>query len=66
MDFELSLCLLQPLGADIIGVNCRFDPDTVVETTIKMKKAVQSAGLKCHFMCQPIAYRKYVLLAREK
>lgn len=44
-------------GADIIGVNCRFEPNMVVDTTIMMKKAVEAAGLKCHYMCQPIAYR---------
>ena len=38
-------------------MNCRFEPDTVVETTLRMKKAVENAGLKCHYMCQPLAYR---------
>ena len=44
-------------GVDIIGINCRFDPDTCVDTTIRMRNAVEKAGLKCHYMVQPIAYR---------
>ena len=44
-------------GADIIGINCRFDPETCVETTIRMRAAVEKAGMKCHYMVQPLAYR---------
>ena len=44
-------------GVDIIGINCRFDPDTCVETTIRMRTAVEKAGMKCHYMVQPIAFR---------
>ena len=46
-----------PTGVDIIGINCRFDPDICVDTTIRMRNAVEKAGLKCHYMVQPIAYR---------
>ena len=39
-----------------MGVNCHFDPETCVKTVKMMKEGVEKAGLKAHFMCQPIAY----------
>uniref|UniRef100_A0A7M5X3G4 Hcy-binding domain-containing protein n=2 Tax=Clytia hemisphaerica TaxID=252671 RepID=A0A7M5X3G4_9CNID len=48
---------LAKAGCDIIGVNCRFDPDTCIDTTVRMREAVEKAGMKCHYMVQPIAYR---------
>ena len=44
------------LGADIVGVNCHFDPMTCVEATRLMKEGVEKAGLKAHYMVQPLAY----------
>ncbi|KAG7264232.1 hypothetical protein CRUP_022237 [Coryphaenoides rupestris] len=38
------------------GVNCHFDPVTAVKTVKMMKEAVEKAGLKAHFMVQPLAY----------
>ncbi|TRY65178.1 hypothetical protein DNTS_009418 [Danionella cerebrum] len=43
-------------GADIVGVNCHFDPLTCVKTVKLMKAAVEQAGLKAHYMSQPLAY----------
>lgn len=44
-------------GADIIGTNCRFDPDMCLDTLIRMKKAVENEGMKKHWICQPLGYR---------
>lgn len=43
-------------GAQIVGVNCHFDPMTCVETVKQMKEGVEKAGLKAHYMVQPLAY----------
>ncbi|XP_053505678.1 betaine--homocysteine S-methyltransferase 1 isoform X2 [Ictalurus furcatus] len=43
-------------GADIVGVNCHFDPKICVKTVVMMKAAVEKAGLKAHYMVQPLAY----------
>ncbi|XP_030625030.1 betaine--homocysteine S-methyltransferase 1 isoform X3 [Chanos chanos] len=43
-------------GADIVGVNCHFDPLTCVQAVKLMKEAVEKAGLKAHYMVQPLAY----------
>ncbi|XP_077478656.1 betaine--homocysteine S-methyltransferase 1 [Stigmatopora argus] len=43
-------------GADIVGVNCHFDPATCVRTVAMMKAGVEKAGLKAHYMSQPLAF----------
>ncbi|TKS84924.1 Betaine--homocysteine S-methyltransferase 1 [Collichthys lucidus] len=43
-------------GAQIVGVNCHFDPETCVKTVKLMKEGVEKAGLKAHYMSQPLAY----------
>uniref|UniRef100_A0A3Q4BRV1 Hcy-binding domain-containing protein n=1 Tax=Mola mola TaxID=94237 RepID=A0A3Q4BRV1_MOLML len=43
-------------GADIVGVNCHLDPLTCVRTVKLMKEGVQKAGLKAHFMIQPLGF----------
>ncbi|XP_041667729.1 betaine--homocysteine S-methyltransferase 1 [Cheilinus undulatus] len=43
-------------GAQIVGINCHFDPATCVKTVKMMKEGVEKAGLKAHYMCQPLAY----------
>ncbi|XP_057303739.1 betaine--homocysteine S-methyltransferase 1-like [Hydractinia symbiolongicarpus] len=48
---------LAKTGADIIGTNCRFDPDMCLDTLIRMKKAVENEGMKKHWICQPLGYR---------
>lgn len=44
------------LGADIIGVNCRFDLNMSLQTIGLMKVALEKEGLKCHLMTQPVGY----------
>ncbi|EDV26822.1 Betaine--homocysteine S-methyltransferase 1 [Trichoplax sp. H2] len=44
-------------GADIIGINCNFDPDTVLAGVREMKRGLEEAGLKRHLITQPLGYR---------
>ena len=44
-------------GADIVGVNCFFDPDVCLKTMKAMKGALENAGLKRHLIVQPVGYR---------
>jgi len=44
-------------GADIVGINCHFDPETCLRGMRKMKDALDAAGLKPHLMVQPLAYK---------
>ena len=43
-------------GADLIGVNCKFDPTMSLETVRLMKEALDKEGLNCHLMIQPVGY----------
>ncbi|XP_031566006.1 betaine--homocysteine S-methyltransferase 1-like [Actinia tenebrosa] len=43
-------------GADIIGVNCRFDPKESLETMQVMQDALKKEGIRMHFMVQPVGY----------
>uniref|UniRef100_A0A3P8TMB8 Betaine-homocysteine methyltransferase n=1 Tax=Amphiprion percula TaxID=161767 RepID=A0A3P8TMB8_AMPPE len=43
-------------GAQIVGVNCHFDPMTCVKAVKLMKEGVEKSGLKAHYMVQPLAY----------
>eukprot|EP00064_Thunnus_orientalis_P018431 superscaffoldBa00004246_g18530 len=43
-------------GAQIVGINCHFDPEMCVNTVKMMKEGVEKAGLKAHYMTQPLAY----------
>lgn len=43
-------------GADIIGVNCKFDPNTSIETLRLMKDALDKEGLNPYLMIQPVGY----------
>lgn len=51
----LSGCLFA--GADIIGVNCFYDPDVCLETMKIMKEALEKEGLKRHLIVQPVGYK---------
>ena len=44
------------VGADIIGLNCKFDPYISLETLRLMKEALERDGLSCHLMIQPVGY----------
>lgn len=41
-------------GADIIGVNCRFDPERSLEVMKQMQDALKKEGIKMHYMVQPV------------
>lgn len=43
-------------GADIIGVNCKFDPTISMEALRLMKEALDKAGLNPYLMIQPVGY----------
>ncbi|XP_077978407.1 betaine--homocysteine S-methyltransferase 1-like [Glandiceps talaboti] len=43
-------------GADVLGVNCLYDPDTSIRTMKMMKEALDEAGLKPYLMAQPVGF----------
>ena len=43
-------------GADVIGVNCKFDPPESLKAVAKMKEGLEKAGLKAHLMFQPLGF----------
>jgi len=43
-------------GADIVGINCAFGPDQVLEGIKLMKEGLEKANLKRFLMTQPLAY----------
>jgi len=44
-------------GAQVVGVNCHFDPFMSLECIKKMKAGLDAVGLSPYLMMQPIAYR---------
>nr|XP_058963591.1 betaine--homocysteine S-methyltransferase 1-like [Pocillopora verrucosa] len=48
---------LAKMGADIIGVNCLFDPDSCLQTVQMMKDALNASGMLRPLMVQPVAYK---------
>lgn len=54
--FVIKFACLLFVGAQIVGVNCHFDPETCVKTVKMMKAGVEKAGLKAHYMTQPLAF----------
>jgi len=44
-------------GADVVGINCHFDPFVTIEGLRKMKQGLEAAGFsKTHLMAQPLGY----------
>jgi len=43
-------------GASIVGINCHFDPTTVLAGVKLMKEGLEAQGLRAYLMSQPIAY----------
>nr|XP_026689557.1 betaine--homocysteine S-methyltransferase 1-like isoform X2 [Ciona intestinalis] len=43
-------------GADIIGINCLYDPVVALKTMQRIKSAVDKAGLSPYLMCQPLGW----------
>ena len=46
-----------PLGADVIGINCHFDPDVTLAGIKKMKEGLEGAGFKKHLIAQPLGFK---------
>jgi len=44
-------------GADLVGVNCLFDPFITLDVLEMMKKSLDAFGLKPFLMAQPLGYR---------
>lgn len=44
-------------GADLVGLNCLFDPYITLENMKTAKEALDKAGLKPYLMCQPLGFR---------
>ncbi|XP_064607668.1 betaine--homocysteine S-methyltransferase 1-like [Liolophura sinensis] len=44
-------------GAEIVGVNCHFDPETSLEAMRMMKKSLDAAELSPFLMVQPLAFK---------
>jgi len=43
-------------GADVVGVNCHFDPFVSLEALREMKKAMDAAKIKKHMIAQPLGF----------
>ena len=44
-------------GADLVGLNCLFDPFQMLDCMKIMKDDMDKEGLKPFLMCQPLGYR---------
>jgi len=44
-------------GADIVGINCHFDPETSLAAVAEIKKGLDGAGLKRHLIVQPLCFK---------
>jgi len=44
-------------GADLVGLNCLFDPFICLETLKLMKQSLDSKGLKTFLMAQPLGFK---------
>jgi len=57
-DVPLQQCavMLKQAGADIIGVNCGFDPDTAIKSIGMLKEGLSDAGLSSYTMVQPCGF----------
>lgn len=44
-------------GADVVGVNCQFDPDISLASINEIKRGLEAEGIKKHLMAQPIAFK---------
>jgi len=54
---EVALEFGLPVAADLVGVNCLFDPYTILEVMAEMKTALNLFGLSPYLMAQPNGYR---------
>ncbi|XP_041468140.1 betaine--homocysteine S-methyltransferase 1-like [Lytechinus variegatus] len=51
-----SAVRLARAGADVVGVNCCYDPDIALDAIAKMKTGLEEAGLKNYLMIQPVGF----------
>lgn len=57
-----SAVRLAKAGADVVGVNCCYDPDIALDAITKMKEGLDEAGLKVHLMIQPLGFHTQELI----
>ena len=43
-------------GADIVGINCHYDPFVTLDAVQLVIDGVKEAGLQAHYIAQPLAY----------
>merc|ERR1719295_2101837 len=43
-------------GADVVGINCHFDPFVTLDGLRLMKAAMDAEGIKKHMIAQPLAF----------
>lgn len=57
-DVPLDQCavMLKKAGADVIGLNCSFDPTTVLKCIAMMKQGLDREGLSTILMTQPCGF----------
>ncbi|KAJ8024009.1 Betaine--homocysteine S-methyltransferase 1 [Holothuria leucospilota] len=49
-------------GADVVGINCNYDPFICLDTMKMMKEALEEAGItSCHLMAQPVGWHTHEL-----
>ncbi|XP_006814179.1 betaine--homocysteine S-methyltransferase 1-like [Saccoglossus kowalevskii] len=46
-------------GADVVGINCLFDPENCIKTMKVMKSALNEAGLNPFLMAQPVGFHTH-------
>ncbi|XP_072043049.1 betaine--homocysteine S-methyltransferase 1-like, partial [Amphiura filiformis] len=56
VDTETCAVRMAKAGADVIGVNCMYDPDISLKTISLMKAGLASAGLEAYLMMQPVGF----------
>ncbi|XP_071504428.1 betaine--homocysteine S-methyltransferase 1-like [Diadema antillarum] len=51
-----SAVRLAKAGADVIGVNCCYDPNIALETIAMMKEGLQASKQRAHLILQPVGF----------
>ena len=54
---EVCAVRMAKAGADLVGLNCLFDPFIQLDCMRVMKKGLEKANLKPFLMCQPLGFR---------
>ena len=53
---EVCAVRMARAGADMVGINCHFDPFVSLECMQKMKNGLDAEGLSPYLFVQPLAY----------